>query len=1101
MSKTLSAFRVVALAACLVTAATSVAAGATGGPPPTLVPLASGGAPVPAGAHRDGTLSDAPPLHVAVALRPHDQAGLDRLVAAVDDPRSPAYRHFLTSAEYNELFAPRQSDVDKVANFLRGRGLHVDAVSGNRQVVDASAPADVVAKAFDAPLSSYTGPDGKHFYANDSAPKVPADVATVVRGVTGLTNREVAHRASAPGGPGGPAGGYTPAQFRTAYSMKNLSASYTGAGQTVGLIEFDAFKQSDINAWTNYFGQPSVTPRVVPVDGGVSSPGSNQLEVTLDIEAVAATAPGAAQVVYEAPNTDSAWVDQMAKIASDNAITVLSGSWLLGEKCEADPIPASHDSYTQLAAQGVTMLSASGDWGATGCGYNGDNSTVQADYPPSDPLFTGVGGTQLRTADSAGTYTSESCWNQGGTGNTRSGGGYSALYDRPDWQTGSNAHRSVPDVALDADYGAGALSVYMNGGWQDVGGTSLSSPLWAGYVAMVNQKAKAGGKTNLGGINPTLYSIAKGSAYSSNFHDVTTGTNGTYSAGTGYDLCTGWGSMQGDTLADSLIGDATPPAANDFSVAANPASVSVDPGKSVTSTIATTVTKGSAQTVALSASGLPAGVTATFDPASVTAGQSATLTLTASSSAAPGQATVTVTGKGSDATHTATVSLTVNGSGTGDFSISVNPSSGSVAAGQPATATVSTAAASTGQGASPSVIGGQPTTVAKYPFIISQHRTGGVRPQEQSCTGSVVAKRAVLIAAHCKFAQGDPKYLIYGRDDLADTSQGTRIEIAEYRIHPDYTPQSDEGFRNGNDVAIIFTKTDIPVPAGMTYPAIASSSDTLPLGTQGTAIGYGKTDANDANKNTKLREVVLPTVDGQNCRTIDSSIFNPDYMFCDGYGNGSKGLCQGDSGGPYYYNGKIYGVFSWLRTDCASYNAHGKLWGSMGDWANAQIGGTPPPGGGDIALSATGLPAGATATFDPASVTAGGSSKVTIATSASTPAGTYKVTVTGKNATAGHDTTYTLTVTKGGSGPVTVQDPGFQFTQHGQQVTLPLSASGGTGSYRWSATGLPPGLSINATTGVISGAAGNVNQLFQVTVTATDTAGTAGRDQFSWYVY
>ncbi|HWD82542.1 MAG TPA: S53 family peptidase, partial [Kribbella sp.] len=326
--------------------------------------------------------------------------------------------------------------------------------------------------------------------------------------------------------------------------------------------------------------------------------------MTLDIQAVAATAPGASQIVYEAPNSDKAWVDEMAKIASDNAITSLSGSWLLGEKCEADPIAASHDSYSQMVAQGVTLLSASGDWGATGCGYNGDNSTVQADYPASDPLFTGVGGTQLRTSDSAGTYQSESCWNQGGTGNTRSGGGYSAVYSKPDWQPGSGNYRSVPDVALDADYGAGALSVYMNGGWQDVGGTSLSSPLWAGYLAMVNQKAKGAGKSNLGAINPTVYSIAQSAQYSSAFHDVISGNNGTYDAGTGYDLCTGWGSMQGDNLADPLINGTTPPAANDFSLAADPASLSVDPGKSATAKITTKVVKGSAQSIALSASGL-----------------------------------------------------------------------------------------------------------------------------------------------------------------------------------------------------------------------------------------------------------------------------------------------------------------------------------------------------------------------------------------------------------------------------------------------------------------------------------------------------------------
>ncbi|MFI5733197.1 S8 family serine peptidase [Kribbella sp. NPDC051587] len=250
----------------------------------------------------------------------------------------------------------------------------------------------------------------------------------------------------------------------------------------------------------------------------------------------------------------------------------------------------------------------------------------------------------------------------------------------------------------------------------------------------------------------------------------------------------------------------------------------------------------------------------------------------------------------------------------------------------------------------PNVIGGTPTTVCKYPFIISQHRTGGARPTEQSCTGTVVAKRIVLIAAHCKYAEGD-KYLIYGRDDLSDTSKGTRIEIQEYRTHPNYN--ANDGWRTGWDVAVIITKTDIPTPSGMAYPAIANSSDSLPLGTRGTAIGYGKTDANDSQRNTKLYEAVLPTVDKQNCAAINQQ-FDDRYMMCSGYGNGSIGLCQGDSGGPYYYQGKVYGVFSWLRTDCASYNAHGKLWGVMGDWANQQLGGdTPPPTGSDPTASFT----------------------------------------------------------------------------------------------------------------------------------------------------
>ncbi|MFI9816599.1 S8 family serine peptidase [Saccharothrix variisporea] len=532
---------------------------------------------------------------------------------------------------------------------------------------------------------------------------------------------------------------------------------------------------------------------------------------------------------------------------------------------------------------------------------------------------------------------------------------------------------------------------------------------------------------------------------------------------------------------------------NDFSIAATPSSVSVDPGAAVSATIGTTVTRGSAQTVALSASGLPAGVTAAFEPSSVTAGNSAKLTLSAAASASPGNYRVTVTGKGTDATRTTEVALTVNGEVPNDFTLSATPSSGSVAAGSSVSTTIG-ASAVTGQIGS-AVIGGQQTTVAKYPFIISQHRTGGVRPAEQSCTGSVVAKRAVLIAAHCKFAQGDPKYLVYGRDDLTDTSTGTRIEIEEYRAHPSYNP--NDGWRTGFDVAVIFTKTDIPTPAGMTYPAIARSSDTLPLGTRGTAIGYGKTDSQDAQRNSKLWETVLPTVDDQNCRNINSQ-FDARYMFCDGYGDGSTGLCQGDSGGPYYYNGKIWGVFSWLRTDCASYNAHGKLWGVMGDWAAEQVGGTPPSG--DIALSAGGLPSGATASFSPTSIGVGGSSTLTIRTSATTPTGDHRIVVSGTRDGVTRQTTYTLTVTGGGTTRLSLADPGTQTSVKGKPVSLQMVASGGTGGYRFTASGLPAGLSINASTGLISGTPTTWAN-YHPTVTVTDSSGASAPVSFYWFIF
>jgi hypothetical protein len=159
----------------------------------------------------------------------------------------------------------------------------------------------------------------------------------------------------------------------------------------------------------------------------------------------------------------------------------------------------------------------------------------------------------------------------------------------------------------------------------------------------------------------------------------------------------------------------------------------------------------------------------------------------------------------------------------------------------------------------------------------------------------------------------------------------------------------------------------------------------------------------------------------------------------------------------------------------------------------------PTTSNGAIALSADGLPAGATASFAPSSVDAGGSSTLTIATSSATPAGAYKVTVTGKSAQHTHTATITLTVQQGSSGPVTVADPGFQFV-HNQTVNLSLKASGGTGTYTWSATGLPPGLSLDPTTGVITGRPTATGQ-YSSPVTATDTAGTSGKVTVNWFVY
>ncbi|PKV95678.1 subtilase family serine protease [Amycolatopsis echigonensis] len=901
-------------------------------PAPPVIPLPAAPA-VPAGATADSSALPGQ-VTVSVALKPRDEAGAERYVADTADPNSPLYRHYLSAAEYTERFGPTASAVDQVRKYLTGKGMRIDDVTGNRQVVTASGTPGAVETAFSTSLSGFRSAKGERFFNATEATAVPSDIAAVVRGVAGLTNRPAAHRASAPAGPSGPGGGYTPAQLRTAYSMTGVSGGYDGSGETVGLIEFDTFKQSDIDAWTQYFKQPAVRPEVVKVDGGAPNPGSDQAEATLDVLAVAATAPKAKQVVYSAPNSDQAWVHEMARIASDGKITVLSGSWLNGEICESSPIAASHDSYTQLAAQGVTMFSASGGGGGTGCGYQGDNETVQASYPASDPLFTGVGGTQLRTTGSAGTWRSESCWNQGS-----SGSGYSKIYSRPDWQPGTNRYRSVPDVSMVADYGAGALSVYLNGGWLDVGGTSLSSPLWAGYAAMLNQKSLSGGKSRLGQLNPSLYRIAGSADYASTFHDVTSGGNGSYNAGIGYDLCTGWGSPKADALAAKLTGGDTPPPAQDFTLSAAPAS------------------------------------------GSVAAGSSASTTVTANESSA----------------------------------------------------------------ASPSVVGGTPTTTAEHPFIISMRREGSAFPGQQSCTGTLFGPHTVLLAAHCLLEKPGRKWFVYGDDDLAQNT-GTTAEIAAQWVHPDYSDWSV-----GADVAVVTLDKDLPVPAGTTYPKLNTDPGLGAPGTKGISIGWGETGAN--THSNVLRQADVPIAEDSACKgrftgPHGQEQYKTPAMLCTGYTDHHAGACVGDSGGPYLVGNTVVGVFSWMSTSCGWSAVYARVSAYAADLAPHLPDGGNPPTAGAISLTAAGLPSGATAAFSPASVGLGGHPTLTIATSASTPAGTYDVTISGKSAKSAQTAHYPLTVTGGQPSALALADPGDQNSWTGKAVNLPLKSSGGTGGRR-----------------------------------------------------
>jgi subtilase family serine protease len=433
-------------------------------------------------------------------------------------------------------------------------------------LIDVSGKVAEVERAFHVALRTYQHPtENRMFYAPDTEPAIDS-VAPIVE-VAGLDNYALPHpnlkikplaTASVtvtPKAGSGPSGTFIGRDFRSAYAP---GVSLTGSGQAVALLEFDGYNANDISNYVSRAGLASVPLQNVYVDGYNGAAGSGNSEVCLDIEVAIAMAPGLSKViVYEAPN-GSPWVDILNRIANDNAAKQISCSWGGGPASStADRI------FQQMATQGQTFFNATGD---------DDAYTGTIPFPSDSPYVVEVGGTTLSTITGSGAWSSETTWNWGYSGGsyTGSSGGVSTVYSIPSWQQGlsmtankgSTTRRNLPDVALTAD---NVYVTYGNGKAGDFGGTSCAAPLWAGFTALINQQAAANGQAPAGFINPAVYAIGKGSSYNANFHDITTGnnitssSNGKFSAVSGYDLCTGWGTPNGATLISALAGSAANP--------------------------------------------------------------------------------------------------------------------------------------------------------------------------------------------------------------------------------------------------------------------------------------------------------------------------------------------------------------------------------------------------------------------------------------------------------------------------------------------------------------------------------------------------------------
>ena len=508
-----------------------------------------------------GNLPASRRLNLAISLPLRNEQELDALLQELHDPASPNYRRYLTTEEFTQRFGPTEQDYQALMDFAKSNGLAVTVTHPNRVVLDVEGTVTDIQKAFHLNLHVYRHPlEAREFYAPDGEPSVDFDLP--ILHVSGFDNYALPHPnvREQPAGlavdllspkvGSGPSGSYQGRDFRTAYVP---GTPLNGAGQSVGLVEYDGFYGNDITNYESQTRLPNVPLTVVPIGGGISTPGNNSVEVSLDIEMVISMAPGVSRVyVYEAPNTGTHWVDMLSRMANDNLSKQLSCSWGGGS-----PDPASEQVFKQMDAQGQSFFSATGD---------SDAFTGAIDFPAESPNITQVGGTTLTTGTRA-TYQSETVWNWGLRSGSYAGssGGISTHYTIPSYQRGvsmsanqgSTTMRNVPDVALTAD---NVYVVYGNGQTTIAGGTSCAAPLWAGLTALINQQAAATGQAPVGFLNPALYNIGRGFGYAAAFHDIASGNNfsGTsptrFAAVAGYDLCTGWGTPNGTNLINALAG-------------------------------------------------------------------------------------------------------------------------------------------------------------------------------------------------------------------------------------------------------------------------------------------------------------------------------------------------------------------------------------------------------------------------------------------------------------------------------------------------------------------------------------------------------------------
>ncbi|WP_234535543.1 S53 family peptidase [Streptomyces shenzhenensis] len=579
--------------------ATAVSANATTRPD---APNRIGTAPrVPAGASAVGATAPGTTLHLSVHLSPRDPKRLTDFVTAVSTPGSPLYHHYLAKGQFASAFGPTRATIAGVSQALKAAGLSPGKVSSDGLSIPVTATVARASHAFGTKFRNVRLKDGTTRYLNTSAPALPADVAASVTGIVGLSNvstvtshhsavrhvseptslarsspRTVAPRTYSPGlcadftGSGLTDGTdyYSPGKLAGNYGMTSSSA--VGAGQTVAVFELENVDNASIASYQSCLGtSTSVSHVYVDTTAGSGAAAGSTVdgatvgvESALDIEDLIGLVPGASIIDYQGVDASSATdqnvIDVYQKMVTDDQAQVISTSWGLCEALESSATAnAENTIFAEAAAQGQSVVAASGDSGSSDCEPATGSSSAAVDDPASQPYVTGVGGT---TMNGSGSSATQAAWNSGGAG---SGGGVSARWKPTVYQGGvaTTTMRAVPDVAALADPGAGYPIYYLDDTQSAsplpgiIGGTSGAAPTWAAAIVQANASGACQTNGQVGFLNDAVYRAGR-SDYPSGFWDVTSGNNSVFATGftavAGYDEVTGLGAPKEAGLITSV---------------------------------------------------------------------------------------------------------------------------------------------------------------------------------------------------------------------------------------------------------------------------------------------------------------------------------------------------------------------------------------------------------------------------------------------------------------------------------------------------------------------------------------------------------------------